>query len=193
MGYNPGPDYLLKQGDEHNLFGYYECLPLMRISKNILNKFGGDIVKNIPDLPDGWMNELSTEKRQILDIVHSEKIEVVKDASILVIADLYHELFPKAKWIVTQRDECETFRSRFGFQLTYQEWLDITNNRLRKWQQTYPYSKALHLNYNDFAVDLEGTISCICSFLEVELTALQIRECMDFFKPGQRSIPHINR
>lgn len=187
MGFNPGPIESLKEADKYNLFGYYENLPLLRISRNILSKFGGDIVRNIPDLPNGWLNELDVEKQQILDTVHSGNIEITKDPSLTVIAGLYHELFPKAKWIVIQRDINETYKSRFGMELTFQEWVSITNRRLEKWQQTIPFSKALHLAYKDFAVDFQGIIQRISSFLGVELTASQMKECFEFYKPGQRN------
>jgi hypothetical protein len=186
MGFNPGPEKWLKKADELNPFGYYECLPLLKISRGILKKFGGDILKNIPDLPNGWINELETEKRQILDIVYSGKVEIFKDAPMLIIADLYDELFPRAKWIVIHRDVRETFKSRFGKPLTYEEWGKITRTRLRKWQQTKPSSKALNLDYKDFFVDCQRTIEKISTFLEIQLTAKQMKECMDFFKPGQR-------
>jgi len=186
MGFNPGPEKWLKKADERNPFGYYECLPLLEISRGILKKFGGDILKNIPHLPNGWINELETEKKQILDIVYSGKVEIFKDAPMLIIADLYNELFPGAKWIVVHRDVRETFKSRFGKPLTYEEWEKITHIRLRKWQQTQPFSKALNLNYKDFFVDCQGTIEKISSFLGTRLTAQQMKACMDFFKPGQR-------
>lgn len=186
MGFNPGPEDWLKKSDEHNPFGYYECMPLLTLSRNILKKFGGDILKNIPDLPDDWLNTMEPEKQQILNLVNSGKIEIFKDAPMLIIADLYNELFPEAKWIVIQRDESETFKSRFGTPLTYVEWEKINKTRLRKWQQTRPFSKALNLNYKDFLLDCRETIEKISTFLEVPLTTEQMKECVDFFKPSQR-------
>jgi hypothetical protein len=158
----------------------------LKISRKILQKFGGDFLKNIPDLPDGWMNEVETEKQQIADIVHSGKIEMFKDAPMLIIADLYHELFPGAKWIVIHRDIHETFRSRFGPKLSFTEWKEITNKRWSKWWQSRPASKALNINYADFVMDFQGSIEKISTFLEVELTAPLRQECREFFKPGER-------
>jgi hypothetical protein len=186
MGFNPGPEKWLKKSDELNPFGYYECIPLLKISRGILKKFGGDILKNIPNLPNGWLDELETEKKQILDIVCSGKVEIFKDASMLIIADLYNELFPRVKWIAIHREVKETFKSRFGVPLTYEEWEKITGTRLRKWQQTKPFSRALNLDYKDFFLDCRGTIEKISTFLGIQLTSQQIIECMDFFKPGQR-------
>ncbi len=186
MGFNPGPQAWLKKSNENNPFGYYECMPLLHISRKILQKFGGDFVKNIPDLPDGWMNELETERQQIADIVHSGKVKIFKDGPMLIIADLYHELFPGAKWIVIHRDIHETFRSRFGQELSFAEWKEITNKRWSKWRQSRPYSKALNINYADFARDFQGTIEKISTFLEVELTEPMRKECREFFKPGER-------
>jgi hypothetical protein len=129
---------------------------------------------------------METEKLQVLDVINSGKVEIFKDAAMLVIADLFDELFPEAKWIVIQRDDSETFKSRFGVPLTYGEWKKINRTRLRKWQQTRPFSKALHLDYKDFFMNLPGTIEKISTFLGIGLTAQQMKECMDFFKPGQR-------
>ena len=186
MGFNPGPKKWLKKGDEHNPFGYYECVPLLQISRRILEKFGGDILQNIPDLPDGWIGELGAEKEEIMNIIRTGNVEIFKDAPMLVIADLYDELFPNAKWIVIQRDIKETYRSRSGKPLTYREWKKVTKNRMRKWQHTHPFNKAFNLNYKDFFEDCRGTIQKISTFLGVQLTDQQMKECVNFFQPGRR-------
>lgn len=186
MGFNPGPEDWLKTSDTNNPFGYYECMPLFKISRKILETFGGDFFKNIPDLPNGWKDKLETERQQISDIVYSGNVEIFKDGPMLIIADLYHELFPESNWIVIRRDINETFKSRFGSPLTFAEWEKITETRWRKWQQTRPFSKALHLDYKDFFVDFPGAIEKISSFLAIPLTSQQKKACMDFFKPGER-------
>jgi hypothetical protein len=186
MGYNPGPVQWLKKSDQYNPLGYYECMPLFNISRKILEKLGGDFFGNIPVLPVNWTSQLENEKQQILSIVNSGKIEIFKDGPMLIIADLYDELFPDAKWIVIQRDISETFKSRFGKEISFDQWEKITAFRLARWQQTRPFSKSLNLNYKDFFIDLPGTIEKISSFLGIRLTRRQKKSCVDFFKPGLR-------
>ncbi len=186
MGFNPGPEQWLKKSDQHNPLGYYECMPLFNISRKILEKFEGDFFGNIPELPENWTNQLENEKQQILNIVNTGKIEIFKDGPMLIIADLYDELFPDAKWIVIRRDIDETFKSRFGKGIPFEEWQKITGTRLNRWQQTRPFFKALNLNYRDFFADLTGTIEKISFFLGIRLTGRQKQSCIDFFKPGQR-------
>ena len=186
MGFCPGPEKWLKTADEHNPHGYYECLPLMRITKGIMERFGGHIVKNIPLLKPGWCSELSEDKFRIKTLVENNGIEIFKDPNLIVLADLFDELFPEAKWVVIHRDIHETYRSRFGLPKTFQEWERLTAKRLDRWQGSRPFHRALNLDYNDFFVDLEGTILRIGKFLDIELDDARVASCAGFFKPGRK-------
>jgi hypothetical protein len=184
MGLNPGPEHWLKKGDRHNRWGYYECLPLFKISRKILAKLDGDFFFNIPELPKNWSNQFEKEKQQILDIVNTGEIELFKDGPMLIIADLYDELFPDAKWIVINREPKATYRSRFGKRISYEEWKEITGKRQRAWQKTRPFSRALNLHYLDFFTDLAGTIEKLASFLGANITERQKQSCFNFFQPN---------
>lgn len=186
LGFSPGPPEWMVKPDMHNPFGYYECLPLLKISRQILAKFGGDFLKNIPHLPPGWLDEVIKEQQQILDLVQRGNIEVFKDGPMLIIADLYHRLFPEAKWIVIHRDIHETYRSRFGKPLTFEEWQTVTGTRMDRWRGTQPYSKALQLDYDDFSNHWDRTVRRICAHLEIEPDQSRLDECREFFAPGQR-------
>ena len=189
MGLNPGPEKWLKRADELNPFGYYECFPLLQLSREIISKLGGDFLRNIPQPPPGWLNQMENEKQQILNIVKEGNVEIFKDAPMLIIADLYDELFPDASWIVIHRDIRETYKSRSHDRIphvSFEEWEKITETRMSRWRQTRPFSKALNVDYKDFSTDLPGTIKKISTFLGIQLSEGQIKDCMDFFKPGCR-------
>lgn len=183
MGFSLGPKKWLKKGDEHNPYGYFECLPLKKISNKILEELGGDFHHNLPSLESGWTEAFESKKSEITRIIEAGGIELYKGNRLLVLADLYDELFPEAKWIFTQRSIKETYRSRFGEELSFGEWERITNERLRKWESCRPAKQALYVDYQDFKSDAKKTVSKIQAFLEIELTESQVGSCVDFFLP----------
>jgi hypothetical protein len=185
MGFSLGPDEWIKKPDEHNPRGYFECLPLMTISIKMLKKLGGDFHR-LPSLDPGWTAALADEKRQILCVVETGGIELYKGNRLMVLADLYDELFPDAKWIYIDRDVEETYRSRFGAELSFERWVRITKDRMGVWHSSTPAKKALYIDYGDFRSDLRGTVSRVQNFLEVDLTDHQFETCLALFKPRER-------
>ncbi|MFB6273729.1 MAG: hypothetical protein ABEL51_12620, partial [Salinibacter sp.] len=95
MGLSAGPIEWLKSADEHNPYGYFECLPLLHLSEEILADLGGG-VNDVPRLPEDWTSQLHQEKRRIQEIVTSGGIELYKDNRLMILADLYDEIFPSA-------------------------------------------------------------------------------------------------
>ncbi len=188
MGYRLGPEEWLRQADVNNVHGYFECLPLLRISEEILSKFGGDFHLNIPDLPDNWPALVGREKKLIRSLVNKGRIDLYKGNRLLVLADLYDELYPKARWIFMNRNIEETFESRGGKgrNLTFEQWQSITDKRLQYWYASKPSRKALELDYNDFREDPVEAMSSIQSFLNIDLDETSLRELMGFFKPRVR-------
>jgi hypothetical protein len=126
---------------------------------------------------------LEAEKHEILKIVETGGIELYKGNRLLVLADLYDELFPEAKWIFIQRSIEETYTSRSGETLSFEEWERITNERLRIWNSGRPSEQALYVDYRDFRFDMRRTASKIVAFLEIELSGSQMGLCIDFFRP----------
>jgi len=186
MGFSAGPENMLKKGDQYNPFGYFECLPIMTINRNILAKFGGHIVNRIPELPADWVDVVKEDKKWIKKFIIENKIEIIKDPHLLVLADMYDELFPDARWIVINRNIHETYKSRFGRKMSFDEWKILTEKRMIKWMGSRPYQQALKLDYNDFFVDITDTIQKIVEFLRIELTEMQWEECISFFRPKSR-------
>lgn len=182
MGFSLGPRAWLKKADAHNPYGYFECLPLLRISDRILTKLGGDFFECLPRLTPGWTEPLEAEKREIASLVRDGGIEMYKGNRLLVLADLYGELFPEAKWIVVQRSIEATYRSRFGTYMPFEEWVTITQQRLERWHASRPSAKALTVQYEDFA-DLDQSVRRVQAFLDVDLSLSQWRACLDFYRP----------
>lgn len=192
MGFHPGPEKWLKNPDEHNPHGYFECMPLMKISMKILEKLGGDFHR-LPSFGPACRGHCEDEKRDIARIVEAGGIEMYKGNRLMVLADLYDELFPEAKWIFVQRTVEETYRSRFGDKMPFEEWKTISDSRLRRWQASKPSARALTVDYADFGSDLARCVGEIERFLGVALTAEQRNACIDFYQPRQRSLQRSSR
>ena len=184
MGFNVGSEKWLKQADIFNPYGYYECLPLLEISIRILNQLGGDFL-DIPSLNPGWTENFLTEKGEICKIIKTGEIELYKGNRLLIVADLYNELFPNAKWIFINRDieQLHISPGALSNSFSFQEWKEIINKRLSVWNSSKPASKAFKVDYQDFKTDCKKTILEIQSFLDIELTETQIENCMSFYKP----------
>jgi len=182
MGFSPGPADWLKKGDEHNKYGYFECMPLWKISFGVLKNLGGSFHK-LPACNPDWTAQFNAEKKKIAKLVKSGGIEVYKDNQLLILSELYHELFPEAKWVFINRDIKETYKSRFGESMSFKQWKSITKERMSRWHNSLPSKKALYLNYQDFKDDKVNTINDLQSFLGIELNQDQIASCLAFFKP----------
>ena len=131
MGFDLGPEQWIKKPDRYNPMGYFECLPLMRCEMEALKKLGGDFHR-LPAFNPGWTDTLREEKQAILQIVERGKIELYKGNRLMILADLFDELFPRAKWLFIDRDVKDTFKSRFGEGMSFQEWVKITDDRKPK-------------------------------------------------------------
>jgi len=190
MGYNLGPDKWLKKPDINNRFGYFECLPLARISEKILRKSGGNF-HNMPKLKDGWINDFDKEKQFIKKVVKFGNIEVYKDNYLMLLADLYNVLFPRSKWIYIKRSINETYKSRFGRSLSFSEWEELSNERAEKWHKAIASRNALELDYSDFKYDLVSTINKIAKYLEINLSSEQVKACKKIFKPTDNYVKKI--
>lgn len=188
MGYRTGPESWLKPADANNRFGYYECVPLIHISERILAKLNGDFHRNIPILKDGWTNAFEAEKQEILHTVQKGRIELYKGNRLVVLADLYDDLFPDARWIYIQRDIVNTFQSRFGDAISFSDWEVITQKRIDAWHRTGPSKKALNIHYEDFQKNMKSTLDKIVSHLDIMLTKQQYQTCMSFYRPRNRKL-----
>lgn len=183
MGFSLGPQNWLVGADKYNRYGYFESIPLNRLSDKILKKLDSDFHENLPILELGWIEKCSLEKRQIKNVVQNGNIKLMKDNKVIILADLYDELFPNAKWIFIQRDIEETYRSRFGDPLSFEQWQQITSDRLSIWQSSKPAQKALWFNYEDFKINIDQSIERLQAHLGIELTEAQLNDCRELFKP----------
>ena len=181
MGFSLGPKKWLKKADKNNVYGYFECVPLLQISDRILEKLGGSFL-DLPEFKPGWTALLEEEKREILRIVQKGGIELYKGNRLTVLAGLYDEIFPDAQWIYISRDINETYKSRFGGEISFEDWRKITNRRISLWESSRPATKALNLDYRDFKDNSKATVYKILDFLGLNLSSRKIEECINFFQ-----------
>lgn len=183
MGFSVGNGQKLKPADKYNKTGYFEYLPLMKISDQIFNRLGNDFFTQLPELDNGWTRPFESEKQSILQCVQEDHIELYKDNKLVILADLYDELFPNAKWIFIERCIEETYRSRFGQPLSIKQWEKITENRLTCWNKTKPSKKALYVKYSNFSNNFEHQVDEIAKFTGI--INPQVTILKNLFKPGR--------
>jgi hypothetical protein len=185
MGFSPGPKEWLKKADQYNPHGYYECAPLLKIDHDLLKRFGGSPM-DPPQLPENWTNLCEKEKKQIRGIVTNGGIEVYKGNMLVVLADLYDELFPGVKWIMIYRSEEETVRSIVDAEtpIPAHKLVNTRDRWLKNWEKSRPSSHCLTVRYEDFIDNTQQAISAVADYLGVTLTEEKLRECNEFFKPG---------
>lgn len=183
MGYSLGNAASIKRADKHNKYGYFEHVRLMKLSESILEKLGGDYFMNIPPYIKGWTDAMHMEKKLIEKQVSKEGIELYKDNKLILLSDIYGEIYPDAKWVYIKRDISGTYKSRFGQDLSLAQWEDITANRLATWEQSKASATALQLEYEQFFDDFDETVNSLAEYLSV--TDMNIDLMKEFFRPSQ--------
>ncbi|MEM9821755.1 MAG: hypothetical protein AAF985_11815, partial [Bacteroidota bacterium] len=146
-----------------------------QISKDILKKLDADFHHHLPQLAPGWTQHFQKEKTAIAKLVRKEQMDFYKGNRLLVLSDLYCELFPEAKWIFIQRSVEATYQSRFGRPLSFEEWRQITEQRQAIWEGSRASQSALHLHYTDFVDQAEQTIVRIAAHLDLKLEPGQVQ------------------
>lgn len=185
MGFYPGPSKMLLEANKNNPYGFYEFKNLLDLDHRILeDKYGS--IWNIPDFDCHWISDLVNEKNIVKKTVNKYGLEVYKGNMLIVLSDLYSELFPDAKWIFITRSKEETKRSirdAWGSDKSDDELDELLERWLEIWNSSQAGKKSLKFNYEDFFKDIDGKINELESFLEIELTAKQRKDCKEFFKP----------
>jgi len=183
MGFSLGIKKNIKQPDQYNIYGYFEHLGIMRINSKIFKKLKIDFHYNLPEKVAIKSNALRYESLLIEKLINEEKIELIKDNRIIVMPDLYNELFPNSKWIYIQRNIEETYKSRFGYYISKADWYNIVNKREEIWNNSYTKHKSLSIDYNDFKIDFRGTISTIAHYLDITIDDSMISRLQAYYKP----------
>ncbi|MEM8907770.1 MAG: sulfotransferase [Bacteroidota bacterium] len=183
MGLHPGRERHLKLPDLQSRKGYWEHQRLLDISRQLLVKMKADFHHQLPQLEPGWTQHFSKEKAAIRQIVHQEKIDFYKGNRLLVLADLYDELFPKAKWFCIRRNVEATYQSRFGKSISRAEWQTITENRYAAWQRTAASRKAVELDYDAFKTEPRTMILKITQHLGLPANEADLQRYQQYFKP----------
>lgn len=169
MGFNPGSPKNIKPADQYNPGGYWEHIPLASITDLIFQKLNLNFFSQIQSLSSNWQKSLTAERDMIVQTVRSDKVEVYKDNKLMVIADLYSDLFPRAKWLFVSRDFEECYRSRWGEPISLENYIEICAARLVIWRQTRASRACLTIDYNDFKTSTSNTITKIVNYLGVDI------------------------
>lgn len=183
MGFHPGKNILFRASSANIRKGYLEHLKLLKISKDILGKLNADFNFNLPVLEKGWTDQFSKEKTAIRKIVESERMDFYKGNRLLVLGDMYDELFPEAKWLCIKRNVEDTYKSRFGKKRTWEEWTSITQNRYASWEQTNASTKALELHYESFKKNKRLPIQQIVNHLNLQPNEEAFQQYENYFQP----------
>lgn len=192
LGFDPGPAQQLKGADANNPYGYFENRRMIRVENEIFERMGGNFM-HLPPLENGWTNRVAKQKSKILRIVSHGGLEMYKGNRAVVLADLYHELFPDAKWLFIERPVEDTYRSRFGEAMTLSDWKSLCECRMAVWKRSVPAEKALYVKYSDFNLDTAAAVQRVASHLGVTLDDARTRELVELFRPReQRSDTEMN-
>jgi len=186
LGFSTGPDKALKKGDVNNPNGYFENEEIMGLEVEIMRKLGLQFGKPGP-LPKNWDLKVLYEMAKIKKLIEEYDIEVVKATRGWVLADVWHDMYPNVKWIYTLRDAKETHRSRFGGIIDYEDWLWLSTDRNRMFNESVPGPNALRVVYDSWPQSFEETIQVVARHIGVELTDKKIDRVKRLWKPRKKS------
>jgi len=183
MGFDLGKKDWLKVGNEHNLDGYFECVPLNAITNKILSDLRCDFHHNLPDIIDINNINISKYKNEIYKLASDSGVEIYKDNKLTIMPDVYDNIFTNINWVYIERDVADTYKSRFGNYISFNDWVDITNRRKKLWLDSSVSDKALKLNYNQLGKDLGHYIDVLSEYLNIKISDELKSECLSVFRP----------
>ena len=158
----------LRSGNVHNKFGYWEHIDLNNITNKALKSAGISYVtyNSVPKI-NFSDKKFDVFRKKIKNIVDKEKIELYKDNKLILAPNLYTKLYPEAKWIYIQRNMEDSFKSKFGKKMSFDEYNKMVKNRLDCWESKKISKECLTINYEDFEKDIETVITKIADYLNV--------------------------
>jgi len=186
LGYNCGPEKGLKDRDLNNLHGYYEFKSLNRLTSKFYKKHGFNIQDKLPDRTYLLSQSVKAIQKKIQKIIKMNKIELYKDNKLSFFPELYSTIYDNIKWIYIERDVQDTYKSRFGEEISLSDWIELTEKRKSLVMSSGIYQKALKLNYEDFSNDFDDTLNKIVSFLEISPDKTILDDCRKFYLPRKK-------
>ena len=164
--YNCGEN--IRAADEDNKWGYWEHVILNTVTTKCLGDEGVSYVSEKPIKKiDFSLPEFDIFRKIIDKTVNKEKIELYKDNKLILAPELYTKLYPEAKWIYIQRNLKDGFKSRFGQEITFEEYSNMVKNRLDCWNEKEKPKNCLVVNYEDFDTDIDNVIKTIAEYLGI--------------------------
>jgi hypothetical protein len=187
LGLSPGPRLLLRPGNRHNRYGYYEHVPLNWITDRILKEMGRDFDLNLPAGREEFLRAgLEQHMRKIKRKVENGRIEVYKDNKLVLYPELYADIFPQAGFVFVTRDADARFASRFGKTVARREWEDFNARRLAMWHDSPVSGRALTVAYEDFFDDARACVDKVCGYLALDAGEERRRKAAEFFRPSRK-------
>jgi hypothetical protein len=163
--------------------GYNEHLELNAISNDLLSQCDRDFHFNLPTPEELTMLKNAKAKKKIKAIVNREKIDIYKDNKLVVLADLYLSIYPVAKWIFISRPIQETFRSRFGEAISFEDWQMISERREGLWYTTGAARLALYVEFGELKTNFDGLLERIAKYLDRPLSDEIRQKCRQCYLP----------
>lgn len=158
----------IKGKDSNNKWGYWEHIGLNKITTQCLRSVGISYVTKKPVKKIDFSSpKFDSFRKKINTITNNQKIELYKDNKLILAPELYTKLYPEAKWIYIQRNLKDSFKSKFGEKMTFEEYSNMVKNRLDCWESKEKPKNCLVVNYEDFDNNIEGTIKKIINYLDV--------------------------
>lgn len=183
MGFSLGNYDSYIKFEDSDRKGYAEHMRLNSISNNILEELGYDYFFNLPESPIPYSNSLRKYLNQIIKISNEECVEAYKDNKLIAVSDVFHTAFPNAKWVYIRRDINATYKSRWGNEIDFDKWAELSSNRESLWRMTSQSKVALNLDYDDFLNNPKSTISGIAKFLNVDTLHINQNSLTSLFQP----------
>jgi len=156
MGFSPGSSRLLKMGDGHNRYGYWEHLPMRAVEW----QRGRFDERKIPSVPYPSHDRIS---RDIAELARTDNIEVYKATTL----PWTYRWFSAGRAVLIRRS-ADTLYERYyegvgwslnGFRAAHAKYYDLAAKHLdAEWD-------VLWLEYESFADNLTASITAVCEFL----------------------------
>jgi hypothetical protein len=186
LGFSPGNRGMLKEPDEHNPYGYFENKLVMDREVLMARKLGLQYANPTKEIPKDWRRHVIDDMHRIKNIATLHGIKALKPVRGWMIADIWHDMYPNAKWIYTTRNTRDTHKSRFGKPIDYRVWSRICNQRDAVFEKSKPAKKALEIRYEHWGIMFDETLDKVANHLGIALGEETIEACRRLWKPRKR-------
>jgi len=184
MGLSAGPPEFLKRADEHNRWGYWECLPLrLLVWGQLPAGFRVEYPENVPLFP---LRGISAVRELVFGFAETHGIEVYKDNMLPIV----YRLFPAgAKYVLITRPARDCYESpvRGGVAPYSVSYDDFETAVCRYWHLSARWleleRQALRIAYTDFKINFRLSVAKVADFIGVPLEEDDYGRLQQVFHP----------